>query len=119
MLRNSLLGKQAVVLGGGIAGLLAARVLTEHFERVVLVERDRYPEDPVFRPGVPQAWHIHLLLLRGQQIIEELFPGIRHDLMTKGAIQCDFMNDYCTCYPSGWLRRSPSQVRGYVVTRLL
>lgn len=119
MSRDSLLGKQAVVLGGGMAGLLAARVLTEHFERVILVERDRYPEEPVFRPGAPQARHVHVLLLRGQQIIEELFPGMQQDLITKGAVQCDFMNDYRTRYPSGWLQRTPSQIRGYVVTRLL
>lgn len=119
MLRNSSLGKQAVVLGGSIAGLLAARVLTEHFERVSLIERDRYPEYPTFRPGVPQAYHVHAMLLRGQQIIEELFPGIGHELLTRGAVQCDFINDYRMRYPSGWLHRSPSQIQGYVVTRLL
>ena len=119
MLHNSLLGKQAVVLGGGIAGLLAARVLTEYFERVSLIERDRYPEDPIFRPGVPQAHHAHTLLLRGQQIIEELFPGIEHELMTRGAVQGDFINDYCIRFPSGWLHRLPSQIQISVVTRYL
>ena len=62
MFNSSPLGKHAVVLGGSMAVLLAARVLTEHFERVSLVERDRYPADPIFRPGVPQGHHIHILL---------------------------------------------------------
>lgn len=119
MLSNSPLGKHAVVLGGSMTGLLAARVLTEYFERVSVVERDHYPADPIFRPGVPQARHPHLLLLRGQQILEELFPGIRQDLITRGAIDCDFINDYPFRAPSGWLSRSPSQLRVYVSTRPL
>src|SRR5438046_540263 len=120
MLRNaSLLGEHAIVLGGSMAGLLAARVLTEFFERVTLVERDCYPADPVFRPGVPQGHHIHILLLRGQRVLEELFPGMQQDLIASGAIEGDFMNDYRIRTPSGWLYRSPSDLRGYVSTRLL
>src|SRR5438552_148838 len=34
----------AVVLGGGLAGLAAARLLRRHFPRVVVLERDRRPE---------------------------------------------------------------------------
>ncbi|WP_327417217.1 hypothetical protein [Streptomyces sp. NBC_01233] len=44
----------AVVLGAGVAGLLAARVFAERFGRVTLVERDELPQDaPAFRPGLP------------------------------------------------------------------
>jgi flavin-dependent dehydrogenase len=32
---------RAVVLGAGMAGLLAARVLADHYPEVVLVDRDR------------------------------------------------------------------------------
>ena len=46
----------AVVLGGSMAGLLAARVLADAFARVTVVERDRYPQAPQSRRGVPQAW---------------------------------------------------------------
>ncbi len=49
--------RQTVVIGGSMAGLLAARVLADHFERVTLVERDRFPEGPEFAqrraPGPP------------------------------------------------------------------
>lgn len=46
-------GRHAVVVGGSMAGMLAARVLADHFERVTLLERDRYAEDgPVPRRGV-------------------------------------------------------------------
>src|SRR5437773_9861526 len=55
----------AVVIGASMAGLLAARVLTDHFARVTLVERDELPDGPLPRKGVPQARHAHILLVRG------------------------------------------------------
>ena len=36
-----------------MAGLLAARVLSERFERVTVIERDQFPKGPEFRKGVP------------------------------------------------------------------
>src|SRR5579883_2456578 len=77
----------AIVIGGGIAGLLAARVLLKHFERVTILERDRYPEKPVVRAGVPQGRHAHLMLLRGQQALETLFPGLQATLFAQGAAE--------------------------------
>ena len=56
--------RHAVVLGGSLAGLLAARVLSDHFEEVTLIERDAYPETAEVRRGIPQANHVHGLLLR-------------------------------------------------------
>jgi len=47
--------RQAVVVGGSISGLLAARVLSNHFEQVTLIERDVLPRAPAPRKGVPQA----------------------------------------------------------------
>jgi flavin-dependent dehydrogenase len=112
-------GSQAVVIGGGIAGLLAARVLTEHFEHVLLVERDHYPDDPVFRAGAPQGRHAHIMLLRGQQAIEELFPGITEKLLVQGALEYDFIQGVALRDPKGWLPRYESPFRGYTCSRLL
>ena len=61
--------EQAIVIGGSIAGLLAARVLTEHFNRVTIIERDTLPDTPDFRKGVPQAHYPHILLKRGELIM--------------------------------------------------
>jgi 2-polyprenyl-6-methoxyphenol hydroxylase-like FAD-dependent oxidoreductase len=68
-------GDRAVVLGGSMAGLLAARVLAESYRQVVVVDRDRLTGVTTPRRGVPQGRHVHGLLARGQQILDELFPG--------------------------------------------
>lgn len=70
----------AVVLGGSIAGLLAARVLATHFRQVFIVERDCLDQDPRLRRGVPQAAHAHGLLSSGYQIMDRYFPGMMKNL---------------------------------------
>lgn len=70
----------AVVVGGSIAGLCAARVLTDHFDRVTVYERDELPDQPVNRSAIPQGQHVHLLMARGAQELEGLFPGLLHDM---------------------------------------
>src|SRR5215210_5005338 len=72
--------RNAVVAGGSIAGLLAARVLSNHFEAVTLVERDALAHTPQPRKGVPQGPHAHILLLRGQAIMRSMFPGLAEGL---------------------------------------
>src|SRR5215212_9569176 len=79
----------AIVIGGSMAGLLAARVLFDHFERVTIVERDRFSEDAENRKGAPQARHAHALLPRGLMIMTRLFPGIAEELISDGAIASD------------------------------
>lgn len=79
------LGERAVVLGASMGGLLAARVLADFFRTVTVVERDVLPDDPANRRGVPQGRHAHLLLPRGAQLLDELFPGILNGLVVDGA----------------------------------
>jgi 2-polyprenyl-6-methoxyphenol hydroxylase-like FAD-dependent oxidoreductase len=68
-----------------MGGLLAARVLADFFETVTIIERDELQDDPVVRRGVPQGRHVHVLLARGAQIFDELFPGILGELVADGA----------------------------------
>jgi 2-polyprenyl-6-methoxyphenol hydroxylase-like FAD-dependent oxidoreductase len=79
------LGERAVVLGASMGGLLAARVLSDFFRTVTVVERDVLPDNPADRRGVPQGRHVHALLTRGAQILEELFPGFLNELAAHGA----------------------------------
>jgi 2-polyprenyl-6-methoxyphenol hydroxylase-like FAD-dependent oxidoreductase len=75
----------ALVLGGSIAGLLAARALSDFYDTVTVVERDELQEGSAARRGVPQGRQTHGLLLRGAHALEELLPGILEELSTDGA----------------------------------
>ncbi|KAA0114399.1 NAD(P)/FAD-dependent oxidoreductase [Mycolicibacterium sp. P9-22] len=79
----------AVVLGAGIAGLVAASVVAERYASVTVVERDLVPDSPIDRRGVPQGRHLHSLLSRGSQILEELHPGFLAELSDAGAMVLD------------------------------
>ena len=82
-------GSHAVVVGAGIAGLLSARVLAESFDSVTVLERDRLPDHPTHRTGVPQGRHLHQFLTRGTQVLDELLPGVLSELAAAGAIVND------------------------------
>lgn len=77
---------KAVVIGSSIAGITAARVLSDYFAHVTLVDRDSPPRPSEFRQGVPQSRHAHRLLTRGQKILEQQFPGLTDELLNLGAV---------------------------------
>jgi 2-polyprenyl-6-methoxyphenol hydroxylase-like FAD-dependent oxidoreductase len=84
---NDPLGKTALVIGGSMSGLLAARVLSDFYTEVVILERDSLPTSAEPRKGVPQGRHAHALLAKGREILEELFPGLTQHLVNLGAPQ--------------------------------
>ncbi len=98
----------ALVLGASIAGLWTARVLADHFDQVLILDRDILPEEPDPRPGVPQARQYHILLLRGLQILRDLFPGIEEELIAAGAVPFDVTDDVRVRSRGRWLRQFPS-----------
>jgi 2-polyprenyl-6-methoxyphenol hydroxylase-like FAD-dependent oxidoreductase len=110
---------QAIVIGASMAGMLAARVLADLFERVVVLERDLLPDRPEVRPGVPQARHLHALLPRGRRILEQNFPGITSELETAGAEILDLANDVAWLTPQGWGVRFNSEFEAVASTRTL
>ncbi len=83
---SNFIGQQAVVVGAGMGGLTAARALADHFERVLVLERDVLPGDPEDRAGIPQGRHVHALLGGGQRALGDLFPGFEDDLARAGAV---------------------------------
>jgi 2-polyprenyl-6-methoxyphenol hydroxylase-like FAD-dependent oxidoreductase len=86
---SKLIGKRALVLGGSMAGLLFARVLSESYAQVTIVDRDRLVGVTSPRRGVPQGVHAHALLARGKQILDELFPGFTEDMRSAGMPMVD------------------------------
>jgi 2-polyprenyl-6-methoxyphenol hydroxylase-like FAD-dependent oxidoreductase len=85
------IGDRAVVLGASMAGLLAARVLADSYGQVTVIDRDQLPHTSSNRRGVPHGRHVHALLARGQQALEELFPGLMAELVAHGAAAGDVL----------------------------
>jgi 2-polyprenyl-6-methoxyphenol hydroxylase-like FAD-dependent oxidoreductase len=110
-------GEHAIVIGASMGGLLAARALSEHYDRVTLVERDALPEAPEPRKGVPQGRHTHALHARGCEGLEQLFPGLTDELVAKGAIRGDAVTDVIWFNHGCCLCNAPSSLVGLAMTR--
>jgi 2-polyprenyl-6-methoxyphenol hydroxylase-like FAD-dependent oxidoreductase len=111
--------QHAIVLGGSMAGLITARVLAGHFDRVTIVERDQLPAGAVQRPGVPQARHAHILLTRGIRILEQLFPGLGDDLVAAGAARLSTTQEIGMLLVDRWAPAYPSPLYAYAASRNL
>ncbi len=109
--------RHAVVVGGSLAGLLAARVLAGHAERVTVVERDRFPEGGGARSGVPQGRHPHVLLQGGQTAMESLLPGFLEELRAAGAPWVGMPSDMALWQHGRWFRRFPATTHIYTGSR--
>ena len=93
------IGDRAVVIGGSIAGLLAARVLADYFTKVIVVERDPLPREPKSRKGVPQSTQPHILLTKGYRILLDLLgEDFRAELLQQGALTIDWGREFCGLY---------------------
>ncbi len=104
--------ERAIVIGGSIAGKLAARVLSDYFTEVFIIERDSDSNNhPTVRNGVPQAAHGHALLKSGEEILEKLFPGFIEELIASGAVASDFSQDISWYHHGSWKIKHPSGIR--------
>ncbi|GAA1579980.1 FAD-binding monooxygenase [Kribbella sancticallisti] len=108
---------RAVVLGGSIAGLLAARVLADNFAEVLIIDRDPLGPEGAPRRGTPQARHLHGLLARGHRVLEELFPGLTAELVARGAPVGDMLANTRLCFGGHRFRQGPSGLTALCVSR--
>lgn len=109
-------GGRAVVLGASMAGLLAARVLSETFDDVIVVDRDDLVGTGS-RKGVPQGHHPHGILAKGREVLEELFPGLTADLVDAGATPVDVHNDIAWFNGTQPISRAPSDLLALALSR--
>ena len=91
---DRLLGDKAIVIGGSIAGMLSARVLSDYFERVIICDRDRLPETPQARRGVPQSVQPHVLFTKGYRLLTEFFPDIESKFAQNGVLSIDWAREF-------------------------
>jgi 2-polyprenyl-6-methoxyphenol hydroxylase-like FAD-dependent oxidoreductase len=110
---------RAVVMGASIAGLWTARALIDHFEEVILLERDQLPEGSDYRSGAPQARQYHGLLMSGLQLMRAWFPGLEEELISAGAVPYDMMLDSRVRLRKRWYPRFPSGLVLLSCSRLL
>ena len=112
-------GATAVVVGASMAGLCAARILSERFGQVLVLDRDALPDDAQPRGQVPQGRHPHLLLVAGARLLEGWFPGLCSELVAAGAIDLDVCGDVYWHQSGGAARRPASSLRGPAMSRPL
>jgi 2-polyprenyl-6-methoxyphenol hydroxylase-like FAD-dependent oxidoreductase len=107
----------AIVVGGSIGGLLTGLVLTEVCDEVVVLERGELPDTPAPRAGVPQGAHAHGLLAGGLEALEQLLPGLRHELEQNGCPTGDNLRDAAWVFAGRRLALGDSGVPGMTIAR--
>src|SRR5687768_10165011 len=107
----------AIVIGASMGGLLAARALSRHFEKITIVERDALPEAAAVRKGVPQARHAHGLLASGYRVMDDYFPGMMDEIEALGAPRGDVVGNFLWFQYGRWKLRHESGLRGMCVSR--
>jgi len=111
------IGEHAIVIGASMAGLLAARALSDFYGTVTLLERDRFPLSDIPRKGVPQGRHAHGLLARGRSVIENFFPGWTDEIVAAGGIRGDIAGDVRWVGHGVTLKSAPSDLVGLLASR--
>ena len=113
------MGATALVIGAGIAGLCAARTLSDRFSRVVVLDRDELPDAAVPRRGVTQGGHGHVLLVAGQRALGELFDGLMDELVEAGGVRFDPGTELSFYRFGAIWPREPSELRLVTFSRPL
>lgn len=113
----SRIGRQAVVIGASMGGLLAARALADFYDTVTVLERDHFPAADEPRKGVPQGRHAHGLLARGSEVIEQFFPGWTEEVVADGGIRGDIADDVKWIGHGVALKTAPSDLNGLLAAR--
>jgi 2-polyprenyl-6-methoxyphenol hydroxylase-like FAD-dependent oxidoreductase len=111
------LGKQAIVIGASMGGLLAARALADYYDNVTLLERDVLLGTHEPRKGVPQGRHAHGLLARGREILEQWFPGFTEEVIAQGASPGDLVDQGLWFNHGAYLCNVPSKLSGPGISR--
>jgi 2-polyprenyl-6-methoxyphenol hydroxylase-like FAD-dependent oxidoreductase len=111
------IGQHAIVIGSSMGGLLAARVLSDHFAHVTVLERDIMPAFGEQRKGVPQGRHAHGLLATGFRVMQRLFPGFERDLVAAGAQIGDSTGDGLWFQHGGYLAQTEGKLPAALMSR--
>ncbi|MBL7814287.1 MAG: FAD-binding protein [Saprospiraceae bacterium] len=110
---------QAIVMGASLGGLMTAKVLSQHFQNVLIIEKDTVNHQPESRKGQPQTRHLHGLLPAGFNVILRYFPDISQALSDAGANLCDFAETMIWQTYGGYRKRFNMNLTGVTMSRPL
>jgi len=110
---------RAIIVGGSVAGTLAAAAVSPYVDEVLVLDRDQLPQEAVFRKGVPQGAHFHALLAAGRQAMDELLPGFSEHAFAMGAARLDSTLDVMRLDRVGWSPRFSSTLEFLMASRPL
>ena len=110
--------EQAVVIGGSVAGMMAAAALSRHFASVTILERDALNDEQHPRKGVPQGNHVHVLLTSGLQALEAYFPGMRDEMLADGVDTIKWSEEMRWYQAGSWKTRIPCGINFYPQSRV-
>ena len=119
MNNNSSSRQQAIVLGASLGGLMTARVLSNHFEKVLIIEKDVVNRLPESRKGQPQTRHLHGLLPAGFNIMKNYFPDLPQALTESGANLVDFAETMVWNTYGGYRKQFHMDLTGVTMSRPL
>ena len=109
--------EHAVVIGGSMAGLVAASALARHFRRVTVLDRDSLHDDDRARKGAPQAQHVHVLLASGLQALGHFHPGFAAEMVKGGVAKLGWSEDMRWFQHGSWKTRQACGLSFYPQSR--
>jgi hypothetical protein len=109
------LGKQAIVVGSNVAGLLSARILADYFDSVIILEKEFLSNDNNQFSPIPT------LVAKAYQILDSFFPNIGYTLIQRGALGIDWAREFQIFGYFGWGQNSqvPSRIISIICTKTL
>lgn len=110
---------RAVIIGGSVAGLVAALAAAESFDQVIIIERDELEFSAEPRRGVPQGNQVHGLLMAGMGFAQEFIPDLPEQLAAAGCSRFDQVRDVATWTGIGWRQRLESGIETFGFRRPL
>jgi flavin-dependent dehydrogenase len=102
--------EKVIVIGGSIAGKLAAKALSHTFRQVIILEAGQRWKEKAPRKKVPQSYHPHVLLKGGEEAIEKLFPHFLDQLIEDGSIVNNFTRDLKWHHFGFWKQQFPGEL---------
>jgi len=117
--KNTSHRKHAIVIGASLGGLLTARVLSNHFEQVTILEKDTVNREPESRKGQPHTRHLHGLLPMGLNIMLNYFPDLMEALEESGANILDFAESMQWYTHGGYRKKFNIGMKGITASRPL